>query len=177
MSNDTALLVIDVQLGIFQEETPLFNAEQLLANINDLIGRARANGIPVIFIQHNGAEGDSLHPSQPGYAIHPALVPLPGEAVIAKDFGNAFKKTPLQALLQEKGITKLVVTGLVAQYCVKATWRGALKLGYQVTLVADAQSTFAQKRPTAPKIIERLNRAIVEAGGQLKTTAQVTFEE
>ena len=175
MSNATALLVIDVQLGLFQRPTPLFNAEPVLTNINDLIGRARANGVPVIFIQHNGTGESLLRPDRPGWALHPAIVPLEGEPVISKDFPNAFQKTILKATLKAGGINKLIIAGLLTDNCVGATSRGALKLGYPITLVADGHSTFDREEVTAQEIIDQLNREIEETGGQVKTTAQVTF--
>ena len=174
MSNATALLVIDIQLGLFQLPIPMFNAGQLLANINTLIGRARANGVPVIFIQHNGKGDSPMRPDRPGWALHPAIVPREGEPVVVKDQPNAFQGTPLQQLLQEMSIQKLVVAGVVSDGCVQATWQDALQLGYQVTLVADAHS-IDEDELEAREIIEQVNRAIEAAGGQVKPTAQVVF--
>jgi nicotinamidase-related amidase len=44
-----ALLVIDVQQGLFRRKTPVFNEKQLLTNICTLVQRARAKKVPVIF--------------------------------------------------------------------------------------------------------------------------------
>lgn len=49
---NTALMVIDVQFGLFIGKTPIYNSEELLNNFNLLIDSARVNNISSIFIQH-----------------------------------------------------------------------------------------------------------------------------
>ena len=49
----SALLVIDVQQEMFEKNTPVYSAEQMLANINALAEKARATGAAVVFIQHD----------------------------------------------------------------------------------------------------------------------------
>jgi len=51
---------------------------------------------------------------------------------------GAFGRPDLGDLLREKGITRIFVTGLATNYCVKNTALGAVKQGFQVALVADA---------------------------------------
>ncbi len=46
----TALIVIDVQNGVVNG-TP--NRDGVVANINTLVGQARAQDVPVIWVQHN----------------------------------------------------------------------------------------------------------------------------
>jgi nicotinamidase-related amidase len=72
MSTDTALLVIDVQKGMFSEDDPVYDGENLLSKISTLITQARASGIPVIYVQHNGRPGDPLEPGTYGWPIHHA---------------------------------------------------------------------------------------------------------
>jgi nicotinamidase-related amidase len=50
---ETALLVIDVQKGLFEKTTPIYRAKQVLENINTLINKARQENVPVVFIQHS----------------------------------------------------------------------------------------------------------------------------
>ncbi len=74
MKNDSkqrnaALLVIDVQKGLFERSTPIFNGEQVLENINALIVRARQAGVPVIFIQH--ANESTLVKESDAWQLHP----------------------------------------------------------------------------------------------------------
>jgi nicotinamidase-related amidase len=58
---NTALLVIDAQNAILAAAA---GRDGVLANIGGLIGRARAEGVPVIWIQHSG---DGLPPGSEGW--------------------------------------------------------------------------------------------------------------
>ncbi len=52
----TALLVVDVQNG--QIERPVAAAGRLLDTISGLVARARSSGMPIVFVQHDGAKGE-----------------------------------------------------------------------------------------------------------------------
>jgi nicotinamidase-related amidase len=80
MSRTTALLAIDVQVGVV-ELIPDALRRQVLANIGALISKARISGAPVIYIQHDGAEGHPLQVDSPGWQIHPAVRPAEGEVI------------------------------------------------------------------------------------------------
>jgi nicotinamidase-related amidase len=45
-----ALLVIDVQQGLFEKSHPIYKATELLDNINSLVGQAHRAGVPVFYI-------------------------------------------------------------------------------------------------------------------------------
>src|SRR3546814_12831437 len=78
-----ALLVIDMQQGLFS--SPPHDADGLVSRINSLAARMRAKRVPVIFIQHCGPEGDDLHPSQPGHALHNNLAVRSEERRVGKE--------------------------------------------------------------------------------------------
>lgn len=69
MKNDIALLVIDVQNGMFQEAYPIYDGDGLLERISGLIKKARACDTPVIYVQHNEDEG--LVTNSPDWKLHP----------------------------------------------------------------------------------------------------------
>jgi len=163
----TALLVIDVQAGLFAKKTPILHAEALLANIEALVARARQDGVPVIYIQHTGA---GLVQGSEGWQFHPRLQPVAGERIIGKVHPSALKDTPLCDELQRRGVTCLVVTGLVSHGCVRATCLEALQMGYQVVLVADGHSNFS---PKAGEIIAEVNEKLTAAGAQVLPAAEV----
>ena len=50
----TALLIVDVQRGLFRRPTPVYRADELLANINMLVDRAHRAAAPVFYVQHSG---------------------------------------------------------------------------------------------------------------------------
>ena len=73
MTGNTALLIIDVQMGMYEESNPVYRGEALLETIGGLIAQARAADVPVIYVQHDGSEGHPLHPDAPVWPIHPAI--------------------------------------------------------------------------------------------------------
>src|SRR5699024_12561463 len=56
-------------------------------------------------------------------------------------FANSFLQTELDSKLKEKGITKVVVVGMMTHMCIDATVRAAVDLGYETTLIEDACAT------------------------------------
>jgi len=157
MSNDTALLVIDVQNGMFADDDPVYQGAELLATIGDLLAKARAADAAVIYVQHNGGPGHPLEPDSAGWPIHPAIAPAAGEPVIGKTTPDSFHETRLQAELEARGVVKLVVAGIQTEICVDTTCRRAASLGYQTTLVRDAHSTWDSRTLSAVQIIAHHN--------------------
>lgn len=76
-----------------------------------------------------------------GAEIHESIQPLEAEGIIIKHFANSFLQTELESKLREKGITKLVVVGMMTHMCIDATVRAAVDLGYEATLIEDACAT------------------------------------
>jgi nicotinamidase-related amidase len=165
-----ALLVIDVQRALFERPNPIYQAEQLLANINALIDGAREASVPLYYIQH--ANERTLVEGTDGWRLHPGLRPPAGEPVIHKRQGNAFIGTSLGDELASQGVTELVVTGLVTQGCVRATCLGGLELGYRVTLVRDGHSNWNKG---AARLIREWNRKLSDLGVSLKAAAELEF--
>jgi len=138
----TAVLVIDVQRGLFCSKQPPFEAEAVVARINAVTEKARQAGAPVIFIQHDGEPGgEDVVPFTEGWQLHPKLEVRPGELVIRKTTCDAFYGTPLEAELRSRGITTLLLTGYATDFCVDATLRSAASKDLGVIVVADAHTT------------------------------------
>jgi nicotinamidase-related amidase len=154
-----ALLVVDVQRGLFEKATPIYRADDLVANICALMERARAAGAPVVVIQH--ANQGFLSEGSPGWQLHPSLQPAAGDLRIRKRQGNAFQNTPLHEELAARGVDTVVVTGLVTHGCVKATCLGAAELGYRIILVSDGHSSF---HVDAAHLIDEWNAKLAEEG-------------
>lgn len=157
MSNDTALVVIDAQIGVIGEA---YHTAEVLANINLLLARARASSTPVLYVQHNGSVGSDLEPGAPKWPIHPAITPQEGEPVVQKESPDSFHDTRLQAELTTRGITRLIIAGGQTQYCVDTTVRRALSQGYDVLLASNAHTTEDSETLPAKQIIAFYNETL-----------------
>ncbi|MBO0790318.1 MAG: cysteine hydrolase [Ktedonobacteraceae bacterium] len=176
MNYDTALLVIDVQAGMFAEADPVYQGEELLERINTLLAGARQANAPVIYVQHGSKRaGHPLEIGTSGWHIHPAIAPHEGDIVVQKAMPDAFYKTTLEQELRARGIKKLVITGIQSDFCVDTTTRRACSLDYDVTLVQDAHSTWDLKGLSAAQIIAHHNAVLGDWFATLKTTSEVTF--
>ena len=138
----TAVLVIDVQTGLFSAKPPPLEAEAVIARINEVAAKARQAGVPAIFIQHDGgADDEDLAPFTAGWKLHPDLQVRPGDVVIRKTTCDAFYGTSLEAELRSRGITTLLLMGFATDFCVDSTLRSAASKDFAVIVVADAHTT------------------------------------
>ena len=155
-----ALLVIDVQNGMFQEGNIVNEGEWLLNNIKILITRARFSKIPIFYIQHNGPVGHPLEYRTKGWEIHPEVIPNNQDMVIQKTTPDSFFKTSLDAELKNQGIDHVIITGIQTEACVDTTCRRAFSMEYKVTLASDTHSTWDSKDITAQQIIDHHNSVL-----------------
>jgi nicotinamidase-related amidase len=132
---NTALLVIDVQAGVVADT---HNRDDVIANINTVVDKARGEDAPVIWVQHSD---DHLRSGSEGWQYVPELVRRDSEPLVHKTYGDSFEGTELEVLLAERGVGRLVVTGAQTDACIRATLHGAFVRGYDVTLVSDAHTT------------------------------------
>lgn len=168
---DTALLVIDVQVGLIAEG--IHKADTLVPRIKGLIDEAHAAHVPVIYVQHNEEAPGSLVINTPGWQIHPAITPQAGEVIVHKTTPDSFHETDLKQQLDKLHIKQLVITGMQTDYCVNATTRRAASMGYGVTLVGDAHST-VDGEISAQQNIDEHNAALAEVV-TVKPAAAVHF--
>jgi nicotinamidase-related amidase len=160
-----ALLVIDLQSGMFADPAwPPHDGEGVIGRVTTLIDAARAAGTPVIFVQHDGGEGDPLSAAGPGFTLHPALSPWPDEPVIVKRFCSAFQGTELADVLAARGITALTICGMQTEFCIDTTCRAAFERGFPVTLIADAHTTVGNGVLSAADIIRHHNATLAGGG-------------
>src|SRR5688500_1210499 len=103
----TALLVIDVQVSMFEPDSYPHEGDQVLANIGSLLDGARSTGTPVIFVRHEHARYEPMMRGNPGWEIHPAIAPRPGETIVDKRACDAFYNTPLEQTLRDLNIGHL----------------------------------------------------------------------
>ena len=162
MHTTTALLVIDVQVGLIEGSDPVYQSDRILERIAGLIGAARAAGRPVIYVQDKDVGGVGT----PEWQIHPAVTPAAGELVVRKAWSDSFRETELGDELGRRGITQLVIAGMKTNFCVDMTSRRAIALGYDVTLAADAHTTTDNDVLTAEQTIAYHNALLDEFGAE-----------
>ncbi len=157
MNNDTALVIIDTQVGIVENA---YRRDEVLSAIRALLEKARTTQTPVIYVQHEEPEGYELEVGTPPWEIHPSIAPREGEPVVHKRASDSFYDTTFQQVLKERGIQTLVVVGAQTEYCVDTTIRRATTQGYNVLLVEDAHTTFDSGILTAEQIIAHTNNTL-----------------
>jgi nicotinamidase-related amidase len=173
----SALMVVDVQQGMFALAQPLHRGEEVVRRIAGLLERARAEGVPVVHIQHDGGPGHVLAKGSPGWPHHPMVAPCADEMVVEKRHSSAFHDTDLHRRLGDAGIDRLVITGMQTEMCVDSACRGAVALDYRVALVADAHTTYDTPMLRADLIIAHHNRLLGRVFVDLVEARQVRFQE
>jgi nicotinamidase-related amidase len=146
-ADDQALLVIDVQSGMFNGTRipPIHNGELLLNRIKTVLGAARRSGTRVIYIRHSGPPGHLLEVGTANWQIHPLLAPREDEAIIDKRTPDAFHETALMTELSAACVKRPIVVGAQSEVCVDTTCRRAFTLGFDVTLVSDGHEEYLCK--------------------------------
>lgn len=168
----SVLLVVDMQVGVLREA---WDAPRIIKNASRAIERARAQAVPVIWVQHTDKD---LAAGSPAWQWVPELVPATEERQIQKRYNSAFEQTDLERELAHLGATRLVLAGAATNWCIRATAYGALERGYDLTLVQDAHTTEALVlgdgvRIEAEHIIQELNVAMtwLSYPGRINRTA------
>ena len=131
----TALIVIDVQNGVVEGS---YKRDEVIANIEQAVAKARAANVPVIWVQHSDEE---LVIDSDAWQIVSELIPLEGEAMIRKTFRSSFEGTELGEVLASLSVSHIVICGAQSNNCVRHTGQDALAKGYDVTLISDAHTT------------------------------------
>jgi nicotinamidase-related amidase len=131
----SAVLVIDVQNGVVDQA---FDRAAVVANIDAVVAKARGEEVPVVWIQDSG---ESRVPGSEPWKIVPELVPIDGEPLIDKKYGDSFEDTDLESVLSGLGVGKVVVVGAQTDACIRSTLHGAFVRGYDTTLISDAHTT------------------------------------
>lgn len=151
---NTALVVIDVQRDVVANA---HERDAVVANIASLVERARAEHVPVVWVQH---ADDQLLVDTDGWQYVPELERVEGEPLVHKRYGDSFEDTTLESELAGRGVGRLVVTGAQTDACIRATLHGAFTRGYDAVLVSDAHTTedFSEYGlPPADKVIAHTN--------------------
>ncbi len=158
----SALLVIDFQNAIFTDP-PAYQAALVLERIRSLIGRARAAGLAIVYVQHEEA-GSTWHKGSETWRFPEAIAPQPGDFVSPKSICDAFQGSALQAHLAEQGIGRVFMCGYATEFCIDTNVRRAASAKLDTVVISDAHTTRDRPHLAAPKIIEHHNWVWSEFG-------------
>ncbi len=152
---NTALIVIDVQNDVVGGT---HNRDGVVANISTLVDKARGENVPVVWVQHS--DDENMPKDSDGWQLVPELTRKEPEPLVHKQYADSFEATDLEAILGERKVGHLVVTGAQTDECIRSTLHGAIVRGYDATLVSDAHTTEDQTEWGAPppdKVIDHTN--------------------
>lgn len=141
---DTALIVIDAQESF--RHRPYWSDADTAAYFDRqqaLIDGARAAGIAVVQIFHVEPEGAFSLAS--GWVTPLAPLRVQADAVFHKTRHSALVGSGLDVWLTERGIRRLLISGIRTEQCCETTTRHASDLGYRVDFVSEATLTFAMR--------------------------------
>jgi biuret amidohydrolase len=113
-----------------------------LPDLSDCPPAKLNRGEPSARIGDPGAFGRILIRGEYGHDIIDELAPIPGEVVIDKPGKGAFYATELGEVLESRGITTLLVTGVTTEVCVHTTVREANDRGYRCLVVSDCVGSY-----------------------------------
>lgn len=175
---NSALVVIDVQNAVVADA---HRRDEVIANINALVDKARARQVPVIWVQHSD---DEMPQDSDGWQYVPELKREDSEPLVHKSYGDSFEDTILEKELEQRGVGRLVVTGAQSDACIRATIHGAFTRGYDTVLVSDAHTTedlTAYGLPSPDKVIAHTNmywtwQAAPGRTASVVETAEVDFD-
>ncbi len=170
-----ALLVIDVQNGMFQEGNSVYKAERLLQNLKSLIAKARYAKTPIFYIQHNAPVGKPLEYSTKGWEIHSEVTPNTEDIIIQKTTPDSFLNTSLEAELKKHRIEHLIIAGIQTEVCIDTTCRRAFSMDYKVSLASDAHSTWDSQDINAKQIINHHNN-VLRWFADVYSSKDITFD-
>jgi len=168
----TALLVIDL-IDTFDHPSGdelLEGVRRRIDGITGAISFARERGWPVVYVNDDRGAWDGDAPALVREAVERGrggdlvarLAPVPGDRFVMKPGYSGFDHTPLAPLLEQLGVTRVVLTGAATEMCVRDTAIDATRRGLEVAVVASAcVGTDADDERLALRAMERLIRARV----------------
>ena len=146
----TALVVWDVQNALVDG---IFNKEEFLAKINELISGVRKHGIPIFFSKITPLperfesrprryirRTRNLNFSANGLDL--AIAPSPEDIVIPKNTASMFIGTNFEMMIRNTGINTLIFAGIATEMGIESSGRDAGNRGFFSIIARDAVSSF-----------------------------------
>ncbi len=181
----SALLVVDVQNDFCHPDGyfarfgfDVAPCAAVVPSIAAVVGRARRRGLPVVWTKSTNADPpthrllparfrraaedgrppDQFVPGSWGWSLVDDLDPQGDDLVVEKPRYDAFLRTTLEDELRDRGVSTVVVAGVITNCCVDTTARSAFMRGFDVFVLADCVATFAEERDLHDACLENLDR-------------------
>lgn len=143
-----ALLVIDIQENLVNANSrmhiDLSNIDQFFKAVNQTIELFERKGLPVLYVTNewsnflvNWITGNACKKGGKGVGPDPRLRRINWN-LYRKSTRSAFVNTEVLKDLQRWKVSEIVLVGLFAEHCIKATMLDALKNQFSVTVITDA---------------------------------------
>ena len=186
----TELIVVDVQNDFADPAGSLSvgRAGRILPRINDEVALAREAGATVVYTQDwhpestpHFAKDGGIWPVHCvadtwGAELHPDLV-VEGEIIrkgrngedgysgftMRDPVSGAAIPTPLEGMLRERDVSRVVICGLATDYCVNATALDARRLGFETQVLMNAVAAVNLQ----PGDDQKALTAMADAGAEL----------
>ena len=169
-----ALVLVDV-VQTFEHE----DGDRLLESFRSrhegfvaALERARGDDVPVVYANDNFDVWDGDAPRLVRSALEgrggelvEAIAPREGETFVVKSRYSAFDHTPLELILRELEVERLLVGGMSTEGCVAQTTIDARELGFKITVLAHACATVDERiEQVALEYLEKVAGAGIERG-------------
>jgi nicotinamidase-related amidase len=113
--------------------------------LTTIVAGAHVGGIPVVYANDNrGAwDGDKDRLVRealdgPGGDVVEAIAPREGDRFVVKPRYSAFDHTPLELILRDLEVDRILIAGAATEGCVVQSAIDARELGFKITVLADA---------------------------------------
>ncbi|OIN51802.1 cysteine hydrolase [Pseudomonas azotoformans] len=171
-----ALLIIDMQTGLYDGPDKPFERERVLASINQLIHRARNASVPIFVARHTGPGGSPIAAGSPFWQLwHELEVDESRDYLFNKTRPSCFLGTDLEQQLSAAQVKELVIVGMKTQFCIDTTCRVAVELGFSVVLPEDGHTCMDTPALKAEAIIEHHNTTLAGAFVKRASAAEIRF--
>ena len=178
-----ALLLIDVINDLeFKDNQSLVRRSSRLANaIAKLKKRARAAGIPVIYVNDNFGKWQSDFQKQVQHCLQDGvcgrrlvekLKPEPDDYFVLKPRHSGFFSTTLDTVLRYLNAHTVILTGIAGDRCVLFTANDAFLREYRVFVPSDCViSNDSRENLQALRLMERVLKADIRSSSKLNMAA------
>jgi len=149
----SALLMLDMQFYFIDEGSHAFvpSSRAIIPRLQKLVHIYALKGLPILFTRHLNTPQDAammanwwadlVTSANPSSQIIPDFDQNTG-IVIVKSQYDAFHKTDLESILRDRGVTQVVICGLMTHLCCETTARSAFVRGFEVFFPIDGTATY-----------------------------------